>query len=65
MFDDIDIYLEAVALIHRHDAHAAIHAALQADARLDAGDLDGAAAWRRILDAIKQMQNKTPAGTVH
>ena len=40
-------------------------AAMEADARLDAGDLDGAATWRRILDAIKHLQDTKPAGTVH
>jgi hypothetical protein len=42
-----------------------IRAAERADAMLDAGDLDGVATWRRILDAIKQLQGVTPAGTVH
>lgn len=37
----------------------------RAAARLDAGDLDGAATWRRILEAIKQLQGEEPAGTVH
>lgn len=49
----------------RHGDHAAIHAAIEADAKLDAGDLDGAAAWRRILDAIKQLQGGKPPGTAH
>ena len=30
----------------------AIHAALRADAMLEAGDLDGYAVWRRILRAV-------------
>ena len=36
-----------------------------ADAMLEAGDLDGAATWRRILGAVKQLQSRKPAGTVH
>ena len=30
-----------------------IHAAMQADAMLDKGDLDGAAVWRRIVRAMR------------
>ena len=65
MVDDIDIYREALTPIYRHGDQAAVHAALEADARLEDGNLDGAAAWHRILDAIKQIQNKNPTGTVH
>ena len=65
MVDDIDIHRSALLLIDQHGDKASIHAAMKADELSEKGDLDGAAAWRRILDAIKQMQNKTPAGTVH
>jgi hypothetical protein len=30
-----------------------------------AGDWKGAAAWRRIMDAVLQLANKTPPGPVH
>ena len=65
MTSDKDIYRSAKLLIDQHSDEAAIHAALKSDARLESGDLDGAAARRSILAAVKQMQNKTPAGTVH
>ncbi len=39
-----------------------IHAAMQADAMLDAGDLDGAAVWRRIVTAINELLADAPAG---
>jgi hypothetical protein len=38
---------------------------MEADRLLEAGDLDGVAAWRRILDAVKQLQGDAPAGTMH
>ncbi len=37
---------------------APIHAAMQADAMLEKGDLDGAAVWRRIVKAIEELQRE-------
>lgn len=36
----------------------AIHAAMKADKFLAAGDLDGAAVWKRIIRAINELQVK-------
>jgi hypothetical protein len=36
-----------------------------ADELLDAGDLDGAATWRRVIQAIKELGNTVPGGLVH
>lgn len=47
--DDHDIWRSAKALIDQHGADTAIHAAMRADKLLDAGDLDGAATWRRVI----------------
>jgi hypothetical protein len=38
----------AFQLIAEHSDQAAIHAAMEADARLEAGDTDGAAHWRMV-----------------
>lgn len=54
----------ALALIDRHGDRAVIYAAMEADERLDAGDLDRAAFWRRVVAAIGGLQDE-PAGTVH
>lgn len=62
---DIDIYRSAKMLIDRHGADAAVHAAMRADKMLDAGDLDGAAVWRRIVAAIEDLQKTEPGGAVH
>lgn len=56
MIDDPDIFRGAKLLIDQHGEDAAIRAAQRADAPLDEGDVDGARAWRRILDAIDELQ---------
>ena len=60
MTSDLDVYRSAHALIQRHGSEAAILAAMRADELMDAGDLDGAAVWRRIVAAIKEMQRVEP-----
>ena len=44
----------------QRDDKAAIHAAMRVDELLDAGDLDCAAMWRRIIRAIEELQRKEP-----
>ncbi len=44
----------------QHGADAPIHAATKADAMLDKGDLEGCAAWRRILRAVEELQGTAP-----
>ncbi len=41
MTPDLDIYRSANVLVRRHGEDAPIHAAIRADAMLEAGDLDG------------------------
>ena len=60
-----DFWLSAKALVDQHGDDAAIHAAMRADELLDEGDLDGAATWRRVIDAIKELENAVPDGAVH
>ena len=52
MTDDIDIYRSAKLYFDQHGDQAALQAAMQSDALLAAGDLDGAATWRKIIKAI-------------
>ena len=59
MIPDLDIYRSAV-LIKQHGADAPIHAAMRADAMLEAGDLDGVATWRRILRAVEELEGTEP-----
>jgi hypothetical protein len=65
LMDDRDIYRSAKALIDQHGNDATIHAAMRADELLDEGDLDGAATWRRGIQAIKKMETTEPSGSVH
>ena len=60
MVADLDIYRSAKLLIEQHGDDAPIHAAMQADRCLAAGDLDGKATWMRIIGAIKGLLNQQP-----
>lgn len=42
--------------IDQHGADVAIRAAQRAGTLADEGDLDGAIVWRRILEAIEELQ---------
>ncbi len=56
MIPDLDIYRVANLLVKRHGPDASIEAAMRADAMLEAGDLDGYAAWKRILRAVEELR---------
>ena len=57
MIPALDIYRTANLLTREHGDKAAIHAAMRADELLEAGDLDGAAAWKRIIKAIEELKS--------
>ena len=58
--DDIDIFRSAKLLIDKHGDGASIIAIKRATAMLDAGDVDGYAVWKRIVNAINDMEQETP-----
>ncbi len=60
MTSDLDIYRSANELVKQHGEDAPIHAAMRADAMLEAGDLDGYAAWKRILRAVEELEGMEP-----
>jgi hypothetical protein len=60
MIPEIDIFRVAHLLVKRHGQDAPIEAAMRADAMLDKGDLDGYAAWKRILRAVEELQGTAP-----
>ena len=64
---DLDVYRTANLLVKQHGAEATIHAAMNADAMLDRGDLDGQAVWLRIIRAIgKLLSRESPnGGAIH
>ncbi len=52
---DLDIYRSANELIKQHGEVADIEAAMRADERLAAGDMEGEAVWLRIFKAINEL----------
>ena len=61
-----NIYRTANLLVKQHSDEAPIHAAIEGDAMLETGDLDGAAVWRRIVRVVEELQQQEPAArTVH
>ncbi len=58
MIPDLDIYRSANVLVKQHGQDAPIHAAMRADAMLEAGDLDGYAVWKRIIKAVGELLSK-------
>ena len=62
MVDEIDIYRTANELIKQHGNDAPIHAAMRADAMLEAGDMDGQAVWKRILAAVDELLSEKLPG---
>ena len=61
MTSTLDIYRSANVLIREHGEGAALEAAKHADAMLAKGDLDGLAAWKRIVKAVEEIQRTEPA----
>ena len=60
MIPDLDVYRSAQVLVKQHGKDAPIHAAMRADAILEAGDLDGYDVWKRILRAVEELQGTAP-----
>ncbi len=60
MTPNLDIFRSANVLVKRHGEDAPIHAAMRADELLEAGDLDGYAAWRRVLRAVGELRRAAP-----
>ncbi len=52
------VYRAANELIEQHGEVADIEAAMRADERLAAGDMEGEAVWLRILKAINELLSK-------
>ena len=65
MVSDLDIYRSAQVLIRQHGEAAGLHAAQRVDALAERGDLEGERTWKRILIAVEELQNTTPAGPAH
>jgi hypothetical protein len=62
---EIDIWRVANLMLKRYGDEADIESAIRAEQLADAGDRAGEAVWRRIIDAIGQLENTTPPGPLH
>jgi hypothetical protein len=62
---EIEIWRAANLMLKRYGENAEAESAARADELAAAGDHDGVAVWRRIADAVEQVANKIPPGTVH
>ena len=58
--NDIDIYRSAKLLIDKHGDETDITAIKRATEMLNAGDVDGYAVWKRVLQAIEQLESTRP-----
>ncbi len=58
MTSDLDIFRSANELIKQFGDAADIEAAMRADERLSAGDMEGKAVWLRIVKAIEELQSE-------
>ena len=65
MIPSIDLYSSAKLLIEQHGEDATTHAAMQADATLAMGDLDGKRACVRINAAIEETHGTRPSENAH
>ncbi len=59
---ELDIYRTAKLLVDNHGAEAPIHAAMNADAMLAKGDMDGRGVWLRVVKAVEELLDKKPRG---
>lgn len=55
---DLNIYRSAKLLIDQHGDEAPIHAAMNADELMEAGDMEGRAVWLRIVKAVEELLSK-------
>ena len=62
MTSDLDIYRTANLLIKQHGSQAQLEAAQRADKLLEAGDLEGIATWRKVIQAIQELQRDRRPG---
>ncbi len=58
------IWACANTLLQQHGNDAWFHASQRADALLEAGDLDGHAMFKAILERIEALEQMKPAGSV-
>lgn len=65
MIPEIDVWRSAQLMIRQYGDAAVSEADARVTALTEQGDSAGGAVWRRIRQAIEQLQNRMPDGSVH
>jgi len=65
MIPEIDIWRVAYLMLKRYGDEADIESAIRAEELAEVGNQLGEAIWRRIINAIVQLENTTPPGPLH
>ena len=65
MIPEIDIWRAASLMLKRYGEKALEESAARADELFAEQDHDGAAVWRRIIDAVGQLTKMKPSGRPH
>jgi hypothetical protein len=65
MIPEVDIWRVANLMLRRYGEEAMLESAKRAHELATDGDRGGASTWLRITDAIGQLANTTPPGSVH
>ncbi|HYZ39300.1 MAG TPA: hypothetical protein VE687_01580 [Stellaceae bacterium] len=65
MIPEIDIWRAANLMIKRYGEKAFEESSTYADELAAEGDHGGAVTWRRIANAVAQLENNTPTGPIH
>ena len=65
MIPGIDIWRAATLMLKRYGEEALDESVARADELAAQDDYNGAAVWRRITDAVRQLANTTPSGRPH
>lgn len=62
---DNDVVASAKVVIKHHGMAAVCYASTRAEELFDVGDVRGAMVWRRVIQAIEQLQAMEPRGRVN
>ena len=65
MVPEIDIWRMAYLMLKRYGDQAQAESAIRSAELAEAGDSAGAAVWRRVMDAIGQLEKTTARGPLH
>lgn len=65
MIPEIDIWRCAQLMVRQYGQNTGNQADERAGELIEKGDPAGGAVWQHIRQAIEQLQNRTPDGSVH